>query len=390
MASSVSPVAEPQGLAVALVSTNADRAGAPLHVRSLATELATRGVRVMGVFGEDGPVVHALRGQGIECRVIPTMRSDLRFWRERTTLASLLDHLGDFRPDLIHAHSAKAGLVARLAARRLGVPCVYTVHGWGFGPGRSRVQAMLLAAVERTLVRMTAHYVAVSHADERLGRSRLGLRPEHITTIHNGVEDTPLRADPQSSRIVVMVARAHRQKDHETLLRATSGLPCELWLVGGGTDDPAFRTRMEPGGPDPARTVRYLGSRTDIPELLSRCGIFVLSSRYEGLPLSVIEAMRAGLPVLASDVGGVRELVRDGHNGAVFRSGDADALRGHLQALLDDDALRRRWGEAARSDYERGFAVAPMIRATLEVYRQARARACASAREAALRAGPVS
>jgi glycosyltransferase involved in cell wall biosynthesis len=107
-----------------------------------------------------------------------------------------------------------------------------------------------------------------------------------------------------------------------------------------------------------------------VPELLGEAGVFVLSSRYEGLPLSIIEAMRAGVPVLASRVGGVPELVRDGETGGLFPAGDADALRGLLSGLLDDPERRRRLGAAGRQAYERGFALEPMIDALLSVYRR--------------------
>ena len=368
---------------VMLVSTNADRAGAPLHVRALALGLLERGWTVAAVFGETGPVEADLRAQGVSCHVLPDLRSDMRFWRDRRTVAALAERLRAFAPDLVHAHSAKAGMVARLASARIGVPCVYTVHGWGFGPGRAPLQAAVLSVVERALLGLTSRHIAVSRADERLGRERLGLRGDAITTIHNGVEDTPHRARPEASRVIAMVARAHRQKDHATLLRATEGLDCEVWLAGGGTDTDAFRRALEPAGPDPVRRVRWLGARSDIAELLAGAGVFVLSSRYEGLPLSIIEAMRAGLPVVASDVGGVGELVRPDVNGALFEAGDAAALRTRLQALLDDPQRRARFGAAARADYEAGFTVEAMMRATSEVYR-------AALRGAGARRGPFS
>jgi glycosyltransferase involved in cell wall biosynthesis len=365
---------------VMLVSTNADRAGAPLHVRALALGLLERGWTVGVVFGEEGPVEADLRARGVDCHVLPNLRSDMRFWRDRRSVAGLVGLLQAFAPDLVHAHSAKAGMVARLAAARLGVPCVYTVHGWGFGPGRARLQAAVLSVVERALVRLTARYIAVSRADERLGRERLRLPGDAITTVHNGVEDTPHRARPEVSRVIAMVARAHRQKDHATLLRATEGLDCEVWLAGGGTDAEAFRSALEPAGPDPVRRVRWLGARSDIAELLAGASVFVLSSRYEGLPLSIIEAMRAGLPVVASDVGGVGELVRPDANGALFESGDAAALRARLKALLDDPDRRARLGAAARADDEAGYTVEAMMRSTLEVYRGAMRGAAARRR----------
>jgi glycosyltransferase involved in cell wall biosynthesis len=358
------------GLRVMLVSTNADLAGAPTHVRAVACALAERGVEVLVAFGQHGPVEASLRAIGLRCEVVPTLRSDLRFWRDPRTRADLARLVDGFAPDLVHAHSAKAGQIARAVCRSFALPCIYTVHGWGFGPGRPLLRSALLTLSERLQVRHTSHYVAVSQADAAAGIGRLGIPAQRIDTIHNGVADSPHRARPERSRIVVMVSRAHPGKDHETLLRASAGLDCEVWCIGGGTDGPEFARAIAPHAGDGARRIRVFGDRRDVPELLGEAGVFVLSSRYEGLPLSIIEAMRAGVPVLASRVGGVPELVRDGETGGLFPAGDADALRGLLSGLLDDPERRRRLGAAGRQAYERGFALEPMIDALLSVYRR--------------------
>lgn len=352
-----------------LVSTNADMAGAPMHVRDLALALHARGVELLVVFGQEGPIEAELRASGVRCEVVPTMRSDLRFWRDGQTVDALVRILCGFVPDIVHAHSAKAGQIARIACRRLGIPCVYTVHGWGFGRGRAWLQAALVRSVERRLVEATTHYIAVSQTDAVVGRERLGIAGRAITPIHNGVHDAPHRARPDASRIIVMVSRAHRGKDHDTLFRATAGLDCEVWCVGGGTETEVFARAAAPHLEDPVRRIRFLGTRDDVPELLAQAGVFVLSSRYEGLPLSIIEAMRAGLPVVASDVGGVPELVRHGETGVLFEVGDAASLRAHLSTLLDDPLLRRRLGESGRQAYERGFSHARMLESTFAVYR---------------------
>jgi glycosyltransferase involved in cell wall biosynthesis len=357
---------------VVLVSTNADLAGAPLHVRTLALELSERGFAVAVVFGQEGPVEAGLRAAGITCHVVPTMRSEIHPAKDRRSIDALARLLRAHRPDVVHAHSAKAGMVARIAARRLGIPCVYTVHGWGFGPGRPWLRALLLGAVERSLVGATDRFIAVSEVDARLGRQRLAIPSGAITTIRNGIADTPWRARPAASRVVAMVARDCMPKDYATLLRAAAGLDCEVWCIGSGTDTAAFRDAARRTGADVERRVRFLGARTDVAELLARCGVFVLSSDFEGLPLSVIEAMRAGLPTVASDVGGMRELVAPGRTGMLFAPRDHVALRSHLESLLAAPERRDTLGATARRVFERRFALAPMIDRTIDVYRHVR------------------
>jgi glycosyltransferase involved in cell wall biosynthesis len=359
---------------VLLVCTNADLAGAPLYVRELARALRARGFEVNAAFGEEGPVAESLRAQGVDCHLIPDMRSDMRFWRDARSIVAMRRLVRDLGPSVVHAHSAKAGMVARLACRPLGTPLVYTVHGWGFGPGRPMARGAVLWAIELLLTRYTDHYVVVSNFDGRLATHRLGIRAETLTVVHNGLPDCVERARPASSRVVAMVARDAFPKDYPTLFRAAAGLDAEVWCIGRGTDAPGFveSARAVLGGR--VDRIRFLGERTDVAALLSRAGVFVLSSRFEGLPLSVLEAMRAGLPVLASDVGGIPELVATDVNGYLFPPGSALELEGLLRRLLDDPALRERLGNAGRQSFERHFALDATVEATIRTYGLAIAR----------------
>jgi glycosyltransferase involved in cell wall biosynthesis len=360
---------------ILLVCTNADLAGAPVHVRELAGALSERGLRLRVLFGEDGPVAGDLRARGIRCDVIPGMRSDMRFWRDIGSIASLRKILSEVDAPLVHAHSAKAGMVARIACRTDRIPVVYTVHGWGFGPGRPKLRSMIVQTIERSLVRATSRYIAVSEVDGASGSRDLGIPVHKLEVIHNGVADTTLLADPERADAVVMVARHGFPKDYATLFRAVAGLDCELWCVGGGTDTLEFKHTASSILGDEMSKVRFFGSRTDIPEILSQAAVFVLSSGFEGLPISVIEAMRAGLPIVASDVGGMRELVQPGINGSLFPPGDAACLARALERLLGDPRLRREWGRAARATYSSGFRLESTVAATLGAYTEALAGA---------------
>src|SRR5207249_37244 len=159
--------------------------------------------------------------------------------------------------------------------------------------------------------------VNVSDANRQLALQN-GIAPERrMVVIHNGVSDTPHRAHAAAAGIpkIVMVARFSEQKDQLGLLEALAQIdsPFRVVLVGNG--------------------VEFLGIRTDIPEILSQCQIFALCTRWEGFPLSTIEAMRAGLPVVASDVGGVREAVQDGVTGLLTPPCDVPAFRNALQRM---------------------------------------------------------
>jgi glycosyltransferase involved in cell wall biosynthesis len=183
------------------------------------------------------------------------------------------------------------------------------------------------------------------------------------------VDDT-LQARPgQSPPRLVMVARLSHWKDQPALLHALAGLldlPWQLELVGDGPMcEPVQALAHELGL---ASRVYFAGFRRDVPERLAAAQLFVLISKWEGLPRSIIEAMRAGLPVIATEVGGVREAVVDGITGFVIPPGDVEWLRGRLRVLIMDSELRIRMGAAGRARYERLFTFDRLVEQTTGIY----------------------
>jgi glycosyltransferase involved in cell wall biosynthesis len=168
-----------------------------------------------------------------------------------------------------------------------------------------------------------------------------------------------------------MVARFEPQKDHETLLQALAGLADRLWeldLIGDGP----LRSQMEDltASLRLSTKVRFLGHRTDVDRCLAEAQISVLATNWEGFPLTILEAMRAGLPVVASSVGGVGEAVRDEHSGYLVPRGDAIQLRDRIVRLLSSPGLRATMGAHGRMVWEQNFTHALMVERTLGIYRQ--------------------
>ena len=356
---------------ILLATTNADWAGAPIHVLTLVTALQ-KSFDVFVVFGEEGPVRQALLAQGVQSTVLPSLRSSISPMRDVLCLFAFLKIVRSQRPTLLHAHSSKAGMIVRLAACCLKLPCLYTVHGWGFGPGRARLQSATVYWVERIFSYIPGSvYVFVSDADRRVGLEQLKLHPDRCLTIHNGMPDHGFRAQVGNASMVVMAARVCHAKDHDLLLRSfqACNTSFRLVMVGEGTDSPGFRERVLVGAPGKHTQVECLGVSNHVPQLLAQAGVFVLCSRYEGLPLSIIEAMCAGLPIIASDVGGVRELVEDGVNGFLVPAGHQTALSSCLDRLQSDTALRVHMGHASRERYLANFTDTQMATAVAQQYR---------------------
>jgi glycosyltransferase involved in cell wall biosynthesis len=357
---------------ICIVSTNADPAGAPTYVHTLVSHLSKR-YPLHCVFGERGPIERKVRSMGIDVTVVDSLRSvinpvrDLQCWRE---LGAVVREL---QPALLHAHSTKAAMIARLVADASRIPCLYTVHGWGFGPGRPRLQSLFVRTVETYLAFRSARtrYLYVSAADQAQGRRSLHLSPRQGRVILNAVPDHGERARPDQSDIVLMAARVAYQKDHETLLRGYEEADWgTLYLAGENTNSDEFLERVKRLAPRRRGLVQTFGRSENIPQMMAHAAVFALSSRYEGLPLTIIEAMCAGLPIIATDVGGVRELISDGDNGLLVPLGDWQAWKAALQRLADPHT-RARMGQASRRRYERDFTIEKMIAAVASEYEMA-------------------
>lgn len=345
-----------------------------MHVRDLSKRLLEDGHEVMVVVGGEGPFTNALRAAGVEYRPLRFLVRPIRPARDLAAFWELRRALLEWRPDVVAAHSSKAGVLARLAARSVGVPVVYTAHGWSFTEGIPELQRRLFAVVERMVGPLADCIIVVSEYDRQLAIAH-GIAPrDRVVVVHNGVPDVPQghRARPAvHPPRLIMVARFEPQKDHMTLLRALAGLrdlEWELELVGNGPTLEAVRA--EARRLDMLRRIRFMGVRHDVADRLVAAQVFVLTSRWEGFPLSVLEAMRAGLPVVASDVGGVREAVAHGRSGFVVPRGDADALRATLVPLLMQPQLRDRMGAEGRKRYESYFTFERMYRNTLQIYQR--------------------
>jgi len=160
-------------------------------------------------------------------------------------------------------------------------------------------------------------------------------------------------------------------KDHATVLKALAGLKSLAWgfdFAGDGPLEPAVRKLVQQLGLD--NRVRLLGFRRDVSELIASSQVFVLSSRSEAFPYSVLEAMRAALPVVATDVGGIREAVVPEETGLLSPPGDPDALQANLRRLMNDAEARRRLGEAGRRRYLSQFTFDKMQANTFALYRE--------------------
>jgi glycosyltransferase involved in cell wall biosynthesis len=349
-------------LRLLLVSQPLD-AGVPRHVLDVvdgldparfAVSVATPRASAVwaGLAGREDVALHAL-----ETRREPG-RADLRAVARLVPLVR--------RADVVHAHSSKAGFLARLAAALAGrrSRCVFTPHAWSFWAAGGREAALYLR-----LERLAAHWcraiVAVSDAERAAGVAAGVGRPEQYRVIPNGVDLARFAATPSPvPGRVLMLGRLARQKRPElalcALARVRQRVPeAHLLLAGGGPLRPEVERLVGELGLGDA--VQFLGDRRDVPELLREASCLLLASDWEACPYSVLEAMAAGVPVVATAVGGVPELVRNGETGLLAAAGDEAALARALEAVLGNAERASALGAAGRADAGARFAKARMV-----------------------------
>ena len=349
--------------------TGAELGGAQVHILDLLRGFENVVEPVVGV-GQEGYFTEAVRKLGVPCFVVRDLVRPMAPLKDLRALLDVSRLIRRVRADLVHVHTSKAGIIGRLAARAARVPSVFTAHTWCFAEGTSWHWRLAGVPAERLAGMAGNAVINVSGANRDLALRNRVCSSQRMVTILNGIPDTPHRATPDARGVpaIVMVARFMPQKDHGLLLRALANLghPAKLRFVGDGPLMPAVqaeahRLRVQD-------QVEFLGERPGTARMLANGNIFALATKWEGFPLSILEAMRAGLPVVASNVGGVAEAVVDGETGFLVECGDTAGFRDRLASLVTDSRLRRRMGRQARLRYEERFMLSRMLEQTYAVY----------------------
>lgn len=358
-----------------------DTGGAKTHVLSLARELQ-KTIPVRLICFMEGPFLNEARALGLDIQLLKQRRR-----ADFSVLRELVRIVKEERYDIVHAHGARANLNVALVKRRLGVPCITTVH--------SDYRLDFIGNIYKALVYTPLNSVALRHFDYYVTVARpvrevlikRGFPADRIFTITNGIDfearlNTPPRAAalaaagldiPPDAALIGIVGRLAPVKDHPTFLRAAAAVLRErpdahFLIIGDGEEQQRLEELAAKLGI--AGRVHFAGYHADPNPLMSALDINVLTSRNEGgLPYALLEGARLRLATVSTTVGGVRDMIRDGETGLLFAPGDDAALARHLLALLNDPARRRRLGEDLYQYANRHFSLRQMAEQQLAVYR---------------------
>jgi glycosyltransferase involved in cell wall biosynthesis len=336
----------------------------------------------------EGEFTENLEHIGVRVHLLPELERALSPIKDFRAYAALRDFFKKECPEIVHTHSSKTGVLGRLAAHSARVPkIVHTVHGFAFSSEPRRVVRAIYKFIERVSGKFTDKMVVLNESDAAIARESLGISSNRLVIIPNGVDvNTYAPADSDTRNrfrreifsvespdhvIIAMVGRLWQQKNPHCFVRAaiqvlSTHSTARFFMIGDGE----FRSDLESiiEAENLTEHIRIMGWRRDVPDLLKALDVMVLPSRWEGLPLAIIEAMSSGVPVVASDIPGNRHLINDGTDGQLFPLDDSSALATGLVELIDNPIKRASFSAQARSKVVAQFALSIRMDKIMRLY----------------------
>ncbi len=360
--------------------------GAQRNTLDTVASLDRREFEVALACADEGELLPEARAlSGVELFELSHLRRQVRPLADLRALSELRRAIRGFRPEIVHTHSSKAGILGRLAARREGVPVmIHSIHGFGFGRHQPAPVRLAFVTAERLAARWTTAFVAVSRRNLEEG-VRMRLFPaSRARLIRSGVDLASFAAHrggdalrrmleiPAAVPLVVQIACFKPQKAPERFVEVAKRLaprfPAAHFLLVG---DGALRGRLEQLRRETGLEGRLHlpGWRRDVPAVLDAATVVTLTSRFEGLPRVLVEARAAGVPVVAMAVDGVSEVINDGENGFLLAPDDVAGVAERVGEILGDGTLRSRLSARAGENLEE-FGREVMVKKQEDLYRE--------------------
>ncbi len=365
---------------ILFVITKSNWGGAQRYVFDLAVEAKKRGHEAVVLAGGNGELISRLKDAGIETRSLEGLGRDINVGSDFKSFLTLIRLIKEIRPDVLHVNSAKIGGLGTLAGRLTRVPrIIFTGHGWAFNEDRSSLSRIAIKFFSWITILLSHTTIAVSHMIQKQ-ISAFPFTKRKIKVIHNSIQQEVL-TEKDNARCLISpralskkiwigtIGELHPIKGQEYLIRAMKEITdpevC-LVIIGAGEREAFLKNLIKEEG---------LTDRVFLAGRVSRAGthakafdIFVLPSLSEGLAYVLLEAGLAGLPIIASQVGGIPEIIENGITGLLVPARDEHAIAEALHALLADESLRTSLGSAIQQKVLTEFSFEEMAQKTFETY----------------------
>ena len=367
------------------VVTKLELGGAQKQALSLMRRLNNEEYNIFLFTADVGLLMdEALAISGITVKRSRFLERPINPLKDLLALFEIYSFIREKQIDIVHTHSSKAGIVGRLAARIAGVKIIiHTVHGWSFNDYQPFWTRLLYIGLERWIGGFTNRLIVVSRYDQEKGLSNAIVSENRYSLIRYGIDYAEFSGKQGTEKtrqelgigaddlVVGMIACFKPQKSPGDFVRLAGlinqSLPqVKFVLVGDG----ALRESIEDliSQYNLPNNMFLLGWREDIPEILSAIDVFALTSLWEGLPISVLEAFASHKPVVATDTGGVREVVFENKTGFLVPPGDIKAMAEKVKILLNDKSLRLKMGDNAHSSLGVSYRLDYTVNSTKELY----------------------
>ncbi|MBI2100289.1 MAG: glycosyltransferase [Candidatus Vogelbacteria bacterium] len=365
------------------VITKGNWGGAQRYVYDLATSLKAEH-KIKVALGAGETLEQKLAAEAVPVIKIKRLDRDIRITAEVAVFFELLKLFKTERPDIVHLNSSKSGGLGALAARLAAVPkIIFTAHGFAFDETRPRWQKVMIGFLSWLTVWLATDTIVLIARDLKQTRrwpfvkSKIHLIPNGITgarTLGRAVARFEILRRLgcfidflENKTVVGTIAELHRNKGLEYAVEAVASIPNVVYLVIGEGEE---RARLEKMITEKGGRVFLLGFIPDASSLLSAFDIFLLPSIKEGLPYVILEAGQANLPVVASAVGGIPDVIQNNETGLLVKPKNPADIARQLEFLISHPAERRRLGENLRQKVSREFSPAAMVKATLTLYNE--------------------
>jgi glycosyltransferase involved in cell wall biosynthesis len=338
--------------------------------------------------GPEGSLEPLAQARGLDLKIVPPFHRNISPLNEVAAYRAVIRLLRQYRPDVVHTHSSKAGIIGRLAAHRLGIPAVHTVHGAAFHFGQSAVAFRLYRSLERKAANWCDQFITVCDAMTQQYLAAGIATPDRYTTIYSGM-DVDRLLQPQRSRedirasleiepddlVVGKIARLFNLKGHQYLIEAAKRVVADVprikfLLLGDGNLRGRFEARIAELGLSRHFIFAGLIPPSDVPDYVHAMDIVAHTSEWEGLPRVLPQALIAGKPIVSFEIDGAPEVCIPNETGILVPPRDVDALARALTKLASDGPLRDRLGRNGRDRFTNVFRHQTMTERIREVYAQ--------------------
>ena len=368
--------------------TKSNWGGAQRHVYDLAVAMKESGNEVFAAVGGEGLLKDKLEKAGVYTYSIASLGRDMSLGKDAGSFKELYSVIRDKKPDVLHLHSPKAAGLGSLAGRMLGIrKIVYTVHGWTFNESRPFWERAAIASASWATMLLCHKVILISHREykqterfpfvkKKIVLVPLGIRPP-VFMSRDGAKQlfakrTGMEFGEFDKRTVIgTVAELHRNKGLQYLIDAARDVigahPNSLFLVAGeGDERPRLEAQIKKLGLE--NDFKLIGYLEDGSQYLKAFSLFVLPSIKEGLPYTILEAGSASLPVVATIVGGIPEMISDMKSGILIQPKKSKELAHAIAFMIEHPEERRAYGAALHEKVQNDFSVEKMIASTQKVY----------------------